>query len=117
MKRRMMLLWIASLFLPGAGATAAHGEGFVGDVKCGNPTCHGAALPANEAARKDWKPWKSARTQWMNRNIDRHSRAYATLTGDASKAIAGYMGVTATASDKCLRCHAPEAAAAPGSSW
>ena len=43
-----------------------------------------AALPGNAAQQTNWKPWKSARTQWLNRNLDRHSRAYATLeTGDA----------------------------------
>src|SRR5690349_6236515 len=37
--------------------------GFVGDTKCGNPTCHGSGLPTNDAEKASWKPWKSARTQ------------------------------------------------------
>lgn len=95
----MLCAWLA------APASA----GFVGDGRCANPTCHGAALPRTEAEKKDWRPWKSARTQWLNRNIDRHSRAHATLETPASKAIAGYMGIEATASEKCLVCHAPPA--------
>ena len=66
-------------------------------------------------AGTDWRPWKSARTQWLNRNIDRHSRAYQTLTSEDSKRIAGYMGIEATSSPKCLVCHAPPAPLAAGS--
>ena len=43
---------------------------------------------------------------WLNRNIDRHSRAYATLLTDGGKQIARYMGIDGTQSDKCLACHA-----------
>jgi hypothetical protein len=86
---------------------------FEGESRCGNPTCHGAGLPTNEAQKKNWKPWKSARSQWLNRNIDHHSRAYATLETSEAKAIAGYMGIDATASEKCLVCHAPAAVADP----
>lgn len=91
--------------------------GFVGDTKCGNPTCHGSGLPTNDAEKAAWRPWKSARTQWLNRNIDRHSRAYATLTTEGGKQIARYMGIDGTQSDKCLACHAPPAKLAPGSSY
>jgi hypothetical protein len=97
----------------GTGVAASHG--FVGDGKCGNPKCHGAGLPSSPEAKKSWKPWTSARTQWLNSNIDHHSRAYRTLETAASKAIGGYMGIQPTASDKCLRCHAPEAGNAQGS--
>lgn len=103
----LALLFIAAL---PQHTTAA---GFVGDGRCGNPTCHGAALPSSTDAKTDWRPWKSARTQWLNRNIDRHSRAYATLGNTDSKRIAGTMGISATESEKCLVCHAPPAQAAP----
>jgi len=106
-------------------AAPAAGQGFVGETRCANPTCHGAALPSaplddskgckEKYAGTDWRPWKSARTQWLNRNIDRHSRAFATLTTDDGKRIAGYMGIDATTSDKCLVCHAPPAPLAAGS--
>jgi len=90
--------------------TVASGTlGFVGDGKCGNPKCHGAGLPNTPDAKKSWKPWTSARTQWLNRNIDHHSRAYHTLENAASKVIGSYMGIQPTTSEKCLRCHAPEA--------
>ena len=90
-------------------------EGFVGETRCGNPTCHGAGLPTTEAEKVNWRPWKSARTQWLNRNIDRHSRAYATLETEGGKQIARYMGIDATRSDKCLACHAPSVKLAPKS--
>jgi hypothetical protein len=86
------------------------GLGFVGESRCGNPTCHGAGLPATEAQRKGWQPWKSARTQWLDHNIDRHSDAYNVLQRPAAKTIADYMGISATDSDKCLVCHAPRPA-------
>jgi hypothetical protein len=93
-----------------AAGAGAQGRGrFVGESRCGNPTCHGAALPATTAAKKDWRPWKSARTQWLDRNIDRHSRAFATLETEEGKTIARTMRITATASDKCLSCHGPAA--------
>ena len=98
-----------------AADSAGASQGFVGDGKCGNPKCHGAGLPSSPEAKKSWKPWTSARTQWLNSNIDHHSRAYRTLDTAASKAIGGYMGIQPTASDKCLRCHAPEARNSQGS--
>ena len=97
-----------------AATPAAAGPGFLGDGRCGNPTCHGAGLPSREKPDPNWHPWKSARTQWINTNIDRHSRAYRTLETDDGKAIARYMGIEATQSDKCLVCHAPAAQAAAG---
>jgi len=100
----------ASLTPSPVGAESAR---FEGDSRCGNPTCHGAGLPTTEAQKKTWRPWKSARTQWLNRNIDHHSRAYATLETPEGKTIATYMGIEATSSDKCLVCHAPEATNAP----
>ena len=81
--------------------------GFVGDGRCGNPTCHGAPLPVTDAQKKNWQPWKSARILWLNR--DHHARAYNTLRTPAALKIAQYMGIQATESDKCLVCHAPAA--------
>jgi hypothetical protein len=108
------LMLFVSLAVLVSTRPAAAGHGFVGETRCANPTCHGVALPSDPAAQPGWRPWKSARTQWLNRNIDRHSRAFATLEGEDSKRIARYMGIEATSSDKCLACHAPAAAAAPG---
>jgi len=112
------LLVIGSLglgILTAAPATA--GPGFLGDGRCGNPTCHGAGLPSREKPDPNWHPWKSARTQWINTNIDRHSRAYRTLETEGGKAIARYMGIEATTSEKCLVCHAPAAEPAAGSRY
>ncbi|MBI3782234.1 MAG: hypothetical protein HY270_02415 [Deltaproteobacteria bacterium] len=95
--------------------TQSSTAGFVGESRCANPTCHGAGLPASDAQRGSWRPWKSARTQWLNHNIDRHSDAYNVLDTPRAKAIADYMAVSATGSDKCLLCHAPAAILAPDS--
>lgn len=97
------------------GESTGAALGFVGDGKCGNPKCHGAGLPSTADAKKTWKPWMSARTQWLNTHIDHHSRAYHTLETPTSKVIGAYMGIQPTTSDKCLRCHAPEARNAAGS--
>src|SRR2546426_12736089 len=72
-----------------AGESAGASQGFVGDGKCGNPKCHGAGLPNSPETKRSWKPWTSARTQWLNSNIDHHSRAYRTLETAASKVIGG----------------------------
>jgi len=119
MRLRWTLVVSAVVLCSSGSSTRVFGEEerFVGDGRCGNPTCHGAGLPANEAQKKTWKPWKSARSQWLNRNIDHHSRAYATLQTAEGKTIATYMGIDATTSDKCLICHAPAATAAPGSQY
>lgn len=90
-------------------AAPAVGAGFLGETRCANPTCHGASLPTTAEEQKGWAPWKSARTQWLNSNIDRHSRAYRTLQNQKSKQIAGYMNISATESIKCRVCHAPPA--------
>jgi hypothetical protein len=86
-----------------AQSEAAGAARFEGESRCGNPTCHGAS-PVRGAPR-----WKSSRSQWLNRNIDHHSRAYATLETPEGKTIATYMGIEATSSEKCLVCHAPAA--------
>ena len=104
---------VVALLLLTARLVAA--EGFVGESRCANPTCHGASLPASPGEDPHWRPWQSARTQWLNFNVDRHSRAYRTLTNEDSKRIAGSMGIEATKSEKCLRCHAPDAPLAAGS--
>lgn len=114
MRRTLILLGWMALGILTAAAPAAAAPGFVGDGRCGNPTCHGASLPSREKPDPNWKPWKSARTQWINTNIDRHSRAYRTLETAGGKAIAAYMGIDATASQKCLVCHAPDAPTAAG---
>jgi hypothetical protein len=111
-----LVSWTAAI--SNGGGTVAQAEStahFVGETRCGAPTCHGAGLPANEAAKRDWHPWKSARTQWNTSSIDHHSRAFRTLTTDAGKSIGTYMGIDATKSEKCLVCHAPPAATIQGS--
>jgi hypothetical protein len=109
----------AWLLLAATAASLAAAQGFVGETKCGtNPACHGGGLPAanwTETQRAEWRPWRSARTQWLQKSIDRHSRAYRTLENEESRAIAAYMGIEATTSQKCLVCHAPDAPRAAAS--
>jgi hypothetical protein len=124
MRRALLAIWLlagfslAVLASPPAGAVGVDYSGgpagFMGEVRCGNPTCHGAGLPATEEEKEGWHPWMSARTQWINRNIDRHSRAYATLETKEGRQIAEYMGIDATTSPKCTICHAPAARVASG---
>ena len=104
---------------PGAFVTAAQaasdptGARFVGEGRCANPTCHGAKLPASVEPSPTLATWPWARTLWDDEDIDRHSRAYMTLTTKESATIARYMGLGkggATQSQKCLVCHAPDAA-------
>jgi len=115
--RTLLLIGCVGLGIVAAATSAAAGPGFLGDGRCGNPTCHGAGLPSRDKPDPNWHPWKSARTQWINTNIDRHSRAYRTLETEGGKAIARYMGIEATSSEKCLVCHAPAAEAAAGSRY
>jgi hypothetical protein len=111
----VLLLVLAAVPAAGVGVDYSGGPaGFMGEVRCGNPTCHGAGLPATEEEKEGWHPWMSARTQWINRNIDRHSRAYATLETKEGRQIAEYMGIDATTSPKCTICHAPGARVASG---
>jgi hypothetical protein len=114
MRNTFVLGCLGFVILTTAVTPALAGPGFLGDGRCGNPTCHGAGLPSRDKPDPKWRPWKSARTQWINTNIDRHSRAYRTLETADGKTIARYMGIDATTSDKCLSCHAPAAPVASG---
>jgi hypothetical protein len=96
-----------------ASAAAADAARFVGETRCGKQPCHGASIPSSRPNEGLWTPWKWAWTQWSDSNIDRHSRAFRTLTTKESKQIAGYMAIEATTSAKCLRCHAPDAPMPP----
>lgn len=118
MERRPLLVIAACLLLVRC-ADAWADPGFVGETKCGSTAqCHGGGLPSpgwTEKERGEWHPWKSARTQWLQKTIDHHSRAFHTLETPEARAMAAYMGVEATGSEKCLVCHAPEAPRAAGS--
>ena len=91
--------------------------GFVGEAKCAQPTCHGAPLPSEFGSHSAKEVWKWARTLWLNVNIDRHSRAYATLETEPARGIAKRLGVIAPEAQKCLVCHAPPAPRAATSSY
>ncbi|HEY2773688.1 MAG TPA: multiheme c-type cytochrome [Candidatus Binatia bacterium] len=93
---------------------------FHGDTTCGKAACHGGPVPehiSHTGCRDTPDSWKWAWTQWRNRRVDHHSRAYETLTRPESQTIGRYMGIVPTQSDKCLQCHAPAAVAMPAGNW
>lgn len=61
--------------------------------------------------------WRWSWTQWRNKRVDHHSKAFVTLTLPESQTIGRYMGISPTQSEKCLVCHAPAATAMPGGNW
>ena len=74
---------------------------------CGGPQCHGGAANADGS----YKPG-SENTIWTD--VDRHSRAYRTLTNAKSKAMAKNVAGLGSPvkSERCLSCHAVNVPAA-----
>jgi len=120
------IIWIAVAAVAGclwSRPAQASEARFLGNASCAKSTCHGSAVPRTAvSAQKPGpnpchdapQPWKWAWTQWHNEAVDHHSRAYATLRKPASATIGRYMNIKPESSEKCLRCHAPAATAAPG---
>ena len=76
----------------------------LGAQSCGGSVCHGAtqAWPTSSVTQNESIIWSKH---------DRHSRAFRTLTTDASKRIARNFGIDdATTSQVCLGCHADNVA-------
>ena len=90
------------IFLPLQGATAAsptvsptQDVRCAGAVTCQSSMCHGGASPSRDQF-----------TIWSREDF--HSRAYATLVTARSVRIAESLGLaSATASNRCMTCHAP----------
>jgi hypothetical protein len=88
-----------SLLLVAACAPAGAQEGaerdlFLGAGSCAAQACHGGGT----AERQEYKIW-------ANREMDRHSRAFASLTGDLGRRIGERLGVDPTKVALCLSCH------------
>jgi len=72
---------------------------FLGVETCGSVQCHGSP-----------QPWRNATVMMKERLIweahDRHSKAYASLSGEAGRRIAERLGIgDATRAEECLVCH------------
>ena len=93
-----------------APAQAANDIGkYTGPGSCASTSCHGSVTPrnVNEVLQNEYSTWIVK---------DKHSKAYAVLTGNIGERMAGILklGKAETAS-KCLACHAldvPQAARA-----
>lgn len=94
------------LLTPAAGpATAAELPQFAPEVHtgvatCASSVCHGRVLPADDSnvLQNEYRTWS---------RHDRHADAYQTLFSEASRSIAGKLGISnAHEADICLDCHA-----------
>lgn len=92
---------LALLLLPALAACAPAGaqqaperDLFLGAGSCAAQACHGGG----SAERQEYKIW-------ANREMDRHSRAFASLTGDLGRRIGERLGIDPTKVALCLSCH------------
>ena len=78
----------------------------MGVATCAASQCHGSAAPRDSSSvmQNEYVTWT---------RDDPHSKAYATLASDASRAIAARLGIgSATTAQICLDCHADNVPAA-----
>jgi len=77
---------------------------YVGAGGCSAPACHGSVRPMTQT-----RIWQNEYSTWVTQ--DKHSRAYAMLSGPVATRMAKILGLpTATSAPKCLACHAIDAA-------
>lgn len=72
----------------------------MGVATCAASQCHGSAAPRDSSSvmQNEYVTWT---------RDDPHSKAYVTLSSDASRAMAARLGMTAATTEKiCLDCHA-----------
>jgi hypothetical protein len=85
------------LTLQGQGPQAAR---YTGPGSCASTTCHGSVSP-----RSDNRVLQNEYSTWIVR--DKHSKAYASLTGATGERMAAILGLKkAETAPKCLACHA-----------
>jgi hypothetical protein len=87
------------LLLPALAACAPAGaqqvperDLFLGAGSCAAQACHGGG----SAERQEYKVWATR---------DRHSRAFASLTGDLGRRIGQRLGIDPSKAGECLSCH------------
>jgi hypothetical protein len=94
-----------------ASASALHGQlpqspQYTGPGSCASTTCHGSVTP-----RSDNRVLQNEYSTWIVK--DKHSKAYASLTGATGERMAGILGLKkAETAPKCLACHALDVPAA-----
>jgi hypothetical protein len=85
--------------------SALHGQlpqspQYTGPGSCASATCHGSVTP-----RSDNRVLQNEYSTWIVK--DKHSKAYASLTGTTGERMAAILGVKkAETAPKCLACHA-----------
>ena len=85
------------LALQGQGPQAAR---YTGPGSCASTTCHGSVSP-----RSDNRVLQNEYSTWIVK--DKHSKAYASLTGATGERMAAILGLKkAETAPKCLACHA-----------
>jgi|HubBroStandDraft_6_1064221.scaffolds.fasta_scaffold149723_2 hypothetical protein len=73
---------------------------YTGPGSCASATCHGSVSPRNEN-----RVLQNEYSTWIVK--DKHSKAYAALTGATGERMAAILGLKkAEAAPKCLACHA-----------
>jgi Cytochrome c554 and c-prime len=82
-------------------ATAPEGAGkYTGPGSCASTSCHGSILPRteNDVLQNEYSTWIVK---------DKHSKAYAALTGQVGERIASILNLgKAETAPRCLACHA-----------
>lgn len=101
---KLFLSVVAGLFLAQAGAAADlpqnSADAHLGVATCAASQCHGSAVPLEGS-----HVLQNEYVTWMQN--DPHSKAYATLLNDDSRAMAARLGIgPAHAASLCLDCHA-----------
>ncbi|HEX5137623.1 MAG TPA: multiheme c-type cytochrome [Planctomycetota bacterium] len=90
-----------ALLLPALAACAPAGaqqpperDLFLGAGSCAAQACHGGG----DASRQEYKVW-------ANRELDRHSRAFASLSGETGLRIGQRLSIDPSKAAECLSCH------------
>jgi hypothetical protein len=79
---------------PAGAQQAPERDLFLGAGSCAAQACHGGGDPQ----RQEYKVW-------ANRERDRHSRAFESLSGDLGRRIGQRLGIDPPKAPECLACH------------
>jgi len=100
------LLLSAFVQFVGVFSPGAYAQQYTGPGSCSSTSCHGSIAP-----RTDNRVRQNEYSTWIVR--DKHSKAFASLTGVVGERMAGILNLgKAESSPKCLSCHALDVPAA-----